>query len=74
MIETILASGLVTATVTGIFAYGRLYQRVESNREQVEDHFGLLRRDISRLDDRVAELTDFLLREIRGEDPRKVKR
>lgn len=64
MIEVILASGLVTAIAAGLVGYGKLQQRVEDQ----NDKFDLLRADIRRLDDRVAELTDFLLRSFRGED------
>ena len=74
MVEALLGSGLVGGLVGGIFAYGKLHQRVSSHREQVEESFGLLRKDISRLDDRIADLTDFLLREAHGEDFDKVLR
>ena len=68
MTEILLSSGLGIAVVSGIFAYGRLYQRVESNKEEVTEHFGILRKDIARLDERIADLADFLIREAHGED------
>lgn len=69
MIETILGSVSAATIVGGLVAYGRMQQKVDNQNEL----FDLLRADIKRLDERVADLTDFLLREFHGEDPDQIR-
>ena len=57
ILEVVLGSGTVFTAAGVIYGYGKLAQRVED-----------IKGDIHRLDERVADLTDFLLREARGED------
>ena len=56
ILETILGSGLVVTAGASLVGYGRLQQSVTD-----------LREDVGRLDDRIADLTDFLLREAKGD-------
>ena len=70
MIELVIGSGLVGSVVAGLLGYGRMWEKVHA----IEGNFDLLRKDISRLDDRIVDLTDFLLREFHGEDPDQIRR
>lgn len=60
----------VSSVIAGVMAYGRLQQKVAGQ----EEKFEILRSDIARLDERVADLTDFLLREHRGESVDQIRR
>ena len=65
MIEAFISGGLGLAIAGGLIGYGRLQQRVTGQ----DDKFDTLRKDIARLDERIADLTDFLLRESRRGAP-----
>ena len=69
--ETLAVSSAMAASLAaGLVGYGKLQQRVSGQDEK----FDTLRKDIARLDERIADLTDFLLREHRnGTDPNKVR-
>ena len=74
MIEAILGGGIITLLAGGLMGYGELRGKVSAQAKSFEDTLHVLRSDIKRLDDRVADLTDFLLREHRGEDPNQIGR
>lgn len=48
--------------VAGSIGYGRLKQQVEDDRAVRKESFELVRRDLARLDEKVENLTDYLLR------------
>ncbi len=70
VIVSILSSGLVLAIVGGIAGYGRLQQRVESNERATAEQVKSIVSHIQRLDDRIADLTDYLLRQNDGKSIR----
>lgn len=67
MIEIGIAVTVGLAIAGGVMGYGELRGKVTAQAKAFEDSLVLLRADIKRLDDRVADLTDFLLREAHGE-------
>ena len=56
--------GFAFTTIAAAVGYGELRQKVATQRDNVD----LLRADIKRLDEKIEHLTDFLLREVRGEE------
>ena len=65
MIDPGTAEALAGMVGAGIYGYGRLAQRVENSK----DRFDSIDKAIARIDSRIEDLTDFLLRE-HGKDPR----
>ena len=57
----IMMSFLFTV-ITGAIGYGRLKQQVEDERDGRREGFDLVRRDVARVDEKVENLTDYLLR------------
>ena len=57
----IMMSFLFTV-ITGAIGYGRLKQQVEDERDGRKEGFDLVRRDVARVDEKVENLTDYLLR------------
>ena len=74
MWETVIGSGMLATLAGGLLGYGELRGKVIAQTKAFDDSLTILRSDIKRLDDRVADLTDFLLREARGEDPNQIRR
>ena len=74
MIEMLTGGGLAALLAGGLMGYGELRGKVIAQAKSFEDLLRVLRSDIQRIDDRVADLTDFLLRERRGEDPNQIGR
>ena len=69
MIDPGAAVAVVGLAGAGLVAYGRLAQRVENSTTR----FDSIDRSIARLDERIADLTDFLLREAHGESIDKIR-
>ena len=56
-----LGTGVALASLAGagIYGYGRLAQRVENSK----DRFDAIDKAVARIDSRIEDLTDFLLRQ-----------
>ena len=74
MIEVGLAVTVFVTLAGGLMGYGELRGKVTAQAKNFDDALSVLRGDIKRLDDRVADLTDFLLREFHGESANKIGR
>lgn len=74
MIEVGLAVTTFVTLAGALMGYGELRGKVTAQSKIIDDSINVLRGDIKRLDDRIADLTDFLLKEFRGEDINKIGR
>jgi hypothetical protein len=57
--EWVAIGGMVVAGAVG---YGQLRQRVEDEAQGRQDDYNRIDKKIDKLDDRLADLTDYLLR------------
>lgn len=69
-----LMGGLGISIAAGLIGYGELRGKVAATGKAVDAALATLQSDIKRLDDRIADLTDFLLREAHGEDIHQIRR